>query len=133
MALDRERLAKLLAMTASDKDGEALNAMRMANRVIEAAGLTWAEVLEQQAAVSVRIFDMTPARSPPWEDDERLSNRAVIDEMFRTIYGLPQDGSEFWSWLDDVKSRYDKHGRLTKGQYDGVRRSYARAMRSRRT
>jgi hypothetical protein len=39
------RLAKVLALTASPVDGEVLAAAKAANRIIEAAGTTWADVL----------------------------------------------------------------------------------------
>src|ERR1035441_10306125 len=45
--LDRERLIKVLAMTTSPNDSEALSAMRKANEIIRAENLTWAEVLAQ--------------------------------------------------------------------------------------
>jgi hypothetical protein len=42
---DRLKLAKLLALTASDADGEALNAIRAANRFVTDRGLTWHEAV----------------------------------------------------------------------------------------
>ena len=45
MGLDRERLAKLLSMTSSGHDGEALTAIRQANRMLREHGKNWAEVL----------------------------------------------------------------------------------------
>ncbi|UEM08225.1 hypothetical protein JL101_036400 (plasmid) [Skermanella rosea] len=53
MPLDRalaDRLAKLLGMTGSDYDGEALAAARKANALLKTAGLTWADVIDQGAA-----------------------------------------------------------------------------------
>ena len=43
--LDRDRLAKLLALTTSLNDNEALAAIRKANEIVEGAGLTWDQVL----------------------------------------------------------------------------------------
>ena len=45
--LDRERLAKILAMTTSTHDGEALSAIRRANEIIKGEGLSWELVLAQ--------------------------------------------------------------------------------------
>ena len=45
-ALDHNRLAKVLGMTGSAHDGEALVAVRKANELIVAAGTTWAEILQ---------------------------------------------------------------------------------------
>lgn len=131
MTLDRAKLAKLLALTTSDNDGEALNAVRLANKLVKNANETWDSVLAQQAVVSVRVFDMTPAKTaaPPWDDDTRLTNAAVINQMFEKVYSVPRDGSDFWNWLDDIRRKWDANGRLTAGQYDGLRRSYARVMR----
>ena len=43
--LDLERLARIIAMGGSGHDGEALAAIRQANRLISEAGMTWHEVL----------------------------------------------------------------------------------------
>lgn len=40
-----ERLAKLLGMVGSDHGGEALNAARLANRLVRDAGITWPVLL----------------------------------------------------------------------------------------
>jgi hypothetical protein len=41
----RLRLARLLGMIGSDHDGEALNAARMADRLVREKGLTWDDVI----------------------------------------------------------------------------------------
>ena len=43
--LDREKLAKVLAMVGSQHDGERANAAGLADRMVRAAGLTWDQVL----------------------------------------------------------------------------------------
>ncbi len=47
-----ERLLKLCAMFMSDHDGEAVNALRSANRVLAGHGLTWPEFLAMISAGS---------------------------------------------------------------------------------
>ena len=44
-AADRDRLAKLLGMTGSAHDGEALNAARLASALVRQAGITWFDLL----------------------------------------------------------------------------------------
>ena len=39
------RLTKLLGMTSSTYDNEALSAVRMANQLLKSAGLTWSDVI----------------------------------------------------------------------------------------
>jgi hypothetical protein len=46
MVLDRKRLIQFMGMTFSSGDGEALTALRKANALLIAQGLSWAEVLE---------------------------------------------------------------------------------------
>jgi hypothetical protein len=45
--IDRARLAKLLALSQSDNDAEALSCIRAANKMVQAAGKSWDEVLVQ--------------------------------------------------------------------------------------
>ena len=44
--LDLAKLAAVLGMTGSNGDGEVLNAAKMANRLIRAAGMEWADFIE---------------------------------------------------------------------------------------
>jgi hypothetical protein len=50
--LDLERLARVIGMGGSGHDGEALAALRQADRLIRAAGMTWRDVL-----LSVRLVE----------------------------------------------------------------------------
>ena len=45
--LDREKLAKILALTTSTNDSEALAAVRKANDIVRGEGLSWDKVLMQ--------------------------------------------------------------------------------------
>ena len=69
-----DRLAKLLGMTGSDQDGEALSAIRMANKVLADAKLTWAQIF---ASIPIehtpRLADPPPraARDMLGEHDDR--------------------------------------------------------------
>ena len=44
-AAERERLARILGMTGSAHSGEALNAARMANRILRESGANWFDAL----------------------------------------------------------------------------------------
>jgi hypothetical protein len=46
---DRQRLARLLGMVGSNHDGEALNAARLADRLVRDRGARWSDVLDTQA------------------------------------------------------------------------------------
>lgn len=47
--VQRVRLARLLGMTGSAHDGEALNAARLADRLVRDAGITWVDVVSPAA------------------------------------------------------------------------------------
>jgi hypothetical protein len=54
-ALDHHRLAKVLGLTGSTHDGEALAAVRKANALIVAAGMTWDEILRPPDNLRIAI------------------------------------------------------------------------------
>ncbi len=58
LALPRAKLAAVLGMLGSEHDGEVLNAARTASRMVQAAGLTWRDVIAP--------VDPTPAQPPAW-------------------------------------------------------------------
>ena len=54
-ALDTALLAKLLSMTGSQHDAEALAAIRKANQLLRGQAVTWSEVLERPAAPPIEL------------------------------------------------------------------------------
>lgn len=135
--LDRTRLAKLLALTTSDNDAEALAAMRKANEIVKGENLTWAEVVtvDAQPLINIMVQRRTPATTPVDGDDKdwsppHLAEATIIDPMFRAIYATPRTGSEdFWKWLDSVHEQWRTKQRLSPGQYQALRRCYNRTLR----
>jgi hypothetical protein len=63
--MDLERLAKLLAMAGSDKEHEALSALRAANRMLKAAGYDWRDLLSRR-----RDLSFTEAMMAALDDEE---------------------------------------------------------------
>jgi hypothetical protein len=55
---DQQKLARLLGMLGSSADGEALNAARLAQRLITAANVTWAELVAAPAAPTPAEIDL---------------------------------------------------------------------------
>lgn len=135
--LDRTRLAKLLALTTSDNDAEALSAMRKANEIIKGENLTWAELvtIEAQPLVSITVQRHAPTAGTVDGDDKdwqppHLREARIIDPMFQAIYSQPRTGNEeFWQWLDSVHEQWRTKSRLTPNQYNAVRRCYNRTRR----
>jgi hypothetical protein len=65
--LDRKRLAAVLELLSSDKDGERQAAAEAAHRLIRNAGLRWADILGPPSTEPPPIAPPPRARkSPPW-------------------------------------------------------------------
>lgn len=101
----RERLARVLGMLGSASDGEALNAARAAERLRQAAGLSWSEMLSTAAPAPTQ-----PAAPPPspWRAMLAACQRRpeVLTEWEqRFIATLGQQGSvsrRQWAILTDI-------------------------------
>lgn len=83
---DRERLIKLLGMIGSNADGEALNAARLAHKLLQDRGMTWRQVVGGNGAVSPPFINpwgsgtwhhTPPPPPPPSRGSERW--RTVAD------------------------------------------------------
>ena len=64
MTIDRERLIRLLRMTESDRDAEALIAIRKTNAMLKANGASWSDVIDlPHAGRAACRFDRLVLRS----------------------------------------------------------------------
>lgn len=133
--LDRDRLIKILGLTTSSSDGEALSALRKANEIIAGENMTWEEVLAQPVGnvVNITLTRGAPQAHYKQTDDwvaPHLKDKVTIDLMFRAIYTQPRTGNEdFWQWVDNVHNHFNQHGQLTVGQYQAIQKCYRRAVR----
>jgi hypothetical protein len=66
VTIDRERLIRLLRMTESDQDAEALIAIRKTNDMLRASGMGWSDVIGPPASAEPR-----PVASTEWSDVSR--------------------------------------------------------------
>jgi hypothetical protein len=63
--LDKDRLAKLLSMTSSDHDAEALAAIRKANEFLRLHRKSWSEVLGTEPVIEPPPYRPEMSRPPP--------------------------------------------------------------------
>lgn len=78
VGLDRDLLTKLMMLTTSDADGEALSAIRKANQILKKEKLNWQEVLSLPKAVA----PPTPAPfSHPNYMAEHVYLRAALNDL----------------------------------------------------
>lgn len=128
--MDREKLAKIMAMTTSPVSHEALAAVRMANKMLAAEKLTWEEVIASGGKTTINI-DLR--RRPPDEESwiaPHLRDKVTIELMFRALFSQPRTGNEeFWQTMDSIHHHFETHSALTQGQYQALRNCYIRVVK----
>ena len=94
MNLDYGKLIKMLRLTESSNDGEALAAIRAANRELKRAGMEWMNIIiirpEAYAAQQADVFaqaaaDVRARRGAQWREDVR-TRQAERDAEFTNRY-----------------------------------------------
>jgi hypothetical protein len=111
-ASDRERLARLLGMMGSDHDGEALNAARMADRLVRDHGITWIDAI-------------TAPVVPQLSTDDTLARFATCAEA--CTFALAR-APMLTQWEFDFLRNVAGFSKLSPKQCDTLRRLIARAI-----
>lgn len=126
---------KLMMMTTSDNDQEALTALRKANGILAEAGVNWEEFLN---AVDIERRNKTgQSRKRERERNDRAANFSdvqsgkrngryddadAINALFEMAYQNVTN-SGFRGFLDSVHTWWEANGFLTEGQYNAVRKA----------
>lgn len=115
---------KLMMMTTSNSDGEALTALRKANKILADAKVSWIELLgAQKPDNSFRVPpSKRPRPEPQWEDvvnhDRHVGSD--IDEMFEKVF--KQKMSEgFASFVESLHIWWEQKGWLSEKQYRSLK------------
>jgi hypothetical protein len=100
-----ERLKKMMGLTFSDNDGEALNALRAANKVLQGKKLTWRDVLERTVTVDV---EAAPPEPRPREEarDERVEN----------AFDLLRDSDKWTPFIESLHDQWERKNWLSPKQ-----------------
>ncbi len=105
--LNLDRLAKVLALASSDRDGEALSALRRAERMLTEVGLGMVDLAE-----TIRRFDpaapppapqpKAAAPEPPRPDVEQLTRRleALHEQLNEAAAAAAHNAGEADRWRD---------------------------------
>jgi len=121
-------LKKMLEMTFSESDGEALNAIRAANRIVKEADVTWTRILDRVVSIEVEAgFDASDVEGEP-------ASKPTRDAATEKLFEDALDGAE-GSWRDfltDVYAKWERYGRLTPTQREAVQKGAARTRARRR-
>jgi hypothetical protein len=82
--LDRDRLAKILAMLASPHSGEVVSAAKAASALIQAAGMTWNDVLETKTKHDSLQAQITALQASNFK--MRAANHALRTKTRHQLY-----------------------------------------------
>lgn len=93
----RKRLIQLMGMTGSKHDGEALNAIRLANRVLGELGITWEETLNGTGKYTDK--DMQEVARQSYEQGVEDGRKAGIAAPRRT-------GASWIAFARDIRDNY---------------------------
>lgn len=138
--MDVDRFTKLMMLTTSDSDGEAVNALRVANKMLRAGGLNWeafiagrsqrddARALRQENVKLrnelitlrdevMRLRSQVNARADR-DTHEDTSIREMIDHCLLHVHGSAYD------FICSLADAYDKWGRLTPRQKAALTKFY---------
>lgn len=141
--VDWDKLGKLMRLTESEHDGEAINALRMANRMLAADNLNWSDVMGMlkvggriarkvvESASPVHGAGRGTARygqraSQKRPEDTRQHRETDIPVMFGSLRAKQHDMftmvmlAGFWE-------HWEKHSYLTGAQYDTLKQLYTKA------
>lgn len=129
---DFERLKKFMGLAESPNDGEALNALRMANKLLAANGGDWAKVLARTITLEVEgdVVDATADRASTSaaEAERKREREERIDGLFATALDGAGPG-RFRDFLLDVQKQWEKKRWLSKDQYDALASAASKAAR----
>lgn len=139
--LDIKKLGMIMRMTESNADGEALNAVRMANRMLKAAGKTWQDVI---GAPATARFTVSPDyRQPPSKrgagDTSRYgrpasqaraqeSNTKIVDpniDVILSALGRRKMEVSSLMFVASLRDFWERNGYLTESQFDALKRMHA--------
>lgn len=137
MPIDRDRLVKILGLTTSSNDGEALSALRKANEIIKGENLTWSDVLAAAPTTTINISLRRGAPQTHYEGEQadwsppHLRDAVMINMMFKAVFSQPRTGNEeFWQFMDSIHHWFEEHKSLTQRQFNALRTCYQRVARA---
>ncbi len=120
-------LKKVMGLTASDADGEALAAIRRANAIMKKHSVSWADFFERTVGVAgATISNLTDELRPSSETDLTT----MIQNAFDELRGV--DLGPFREFMDSIEKQFDKDKYLSPDQRKPLVNAVIRNRASRR-
>lgn len=113
-------LVKIMMMTTSDNDMEALVAIRKANDFLKLSGVNWQDVFKGLPSPQGTRQEKPTARN--YNDLEEEDDEGMVNFLYETVntkYG-------FFEFIASMKMRMATLGFLTEGQHKVIRKAYLR-------
>lgn len=110
-------LKKMLGLTASANDHEALTAIRKANSVLSKNKLTWDEVLSKTVVASYvadTVRQPTSHRVHDVEEDDEVDLSTEIKSAFATLRGKVK--GDFANFITSLEEQFEEKGYLSPKQ-----------------
>jgi hypothetical protein len=120
-ATEFEKFIKLMMMTTSSQDYEALSAMRKANALLAGMNRNWEEVLRGKVSVKGGEGYQQPFNNFTKHDDAR-----EIDPWFEKLLREVSPSSSFREFVEDVHKYWEQRGYLTEAQYRAIKKAAER-------
>ena len=108
--MDVTKLIKLMNLTTSTFDGEALNAIRKANLLLAESNISWIEFIKEKN-ITIKEIVVKKPRDPQIEEMLRLCKKGV-----RSISGK--------MFINSLADWYKKHGSLSEKQLISLKKWY---------
>jgi hypothetical protein len=117
----REKIAKLLNLTSSDNDGEALNAIRIANQILKKNGLDWPTLIEEDKPIRYQ------AKEPPVTPAPMKVHIVDEDDVHEIIDFIKDNAWEDfdYSFVDSIEKNFEEYHRLTRRQMNALKKVYS--------
>jgi hypothetical protein len=122
-------LIKLMMMTTSDHDGEALNALRIANAILAKANSNWDDLLRKKLHLDATDpFASAPSMAAKSTTHTTRDPAKVleVEGFFQKLYARGSKLGTFAAFVDDVYKQWRESGYLTQKQFDVIKRAAQR-------
>lgn len=123
-----ELFIKLMKMTSSSNDGEALNALRKANSILDEVNISWEELLRNR----IKIKKIEAGPNPKYargfasggSSAKKYTNKQEIETMFAIVLDSVPKSSSFYSFIKSLEDWWETKGFLTEKQYEKLKKAY---------
>lgn len=121
---DFRKLKLFMNMTQSGADQEKLTAINNANAILEKSNTTWDRVLDRVIKVDVEIESAAEAgartNDPAAVAARRAAHKKRVDDAFEAIEATDPRGTTWADFIADLKSQWDRNGRLSDAQLEAI-------------